>query len=90
MRELSLFVDRSQHSDCVYLQSSSYDVIWTNTLAELLDRFQYHFKENRILFGAEPYCWPNKELASDYPLVEFGKRYFIFQSCELLRSRYSR
>ncbi|KAJ1352963.1 hypothetical protein KIN20_009482 [Parelaphostrongylus tenuis] len=52
-----------------------YDVVFTAGLSTILERFHDHFSDNRILFGAEQYCWPDESLAPDYPVVEFGKRF---------------
>ena len=38
-------------------------------------RFLTEFPQARILFGAEPYCWPDQTLAPKYPLVVFGERF---------------
>lgn len=29
----------------------------------------------RVVFGAEPFCWPDKNLASQYPNQSRGKQY---------------
>ncbi|EYC27736.1 hypothetical protein Y032_0008g153 [Ancylostoma ceylanicum] len=61
--------------ELIHFHNSLYDVVFTAGTLTILDRFQTHFKDKRILFGAEPYCWPDESLAPDYPVVEFGKRF---------------
>ncbi|VDM54380.1 unnamed protein product [Angiostrongylus costaricensis] len=61
--------------DVLILFIDAYDVVFTAGLSTILGRFHDHFGDKRILFGAEPYCWPNESLAPDYPVVEFGKRF---------------
>ncbi|KAF8363469.1 let-268 [Pristionchus pacificus] len=71
-RQLEKYKDKK---DMVIIFSDAYDVIWANGLDVLIDRFTDHYSQHRIIFGAEPFCWPKKELAIEYPLVEFGKRF---------------
>lgn len=57
----------------IVLFTDGYDVIFANDLDEIFRRFQ---KTNaRVLFGAEPYCWPDPQLAPKYPEVVDGKRF---------------
>lgn len=53
----------------------AYDVIFNASPQKILQKFFENFSDSRILFGAEPFCWPNQELAPEYPVVEFGKRF---------------
>uniref|UniRef100_A0A1I8A415 TauD domain-containing protein n=1 Tax=Steinernema glaseri TaxID=37863 RepID=A0A1I8A415_9BILA len=53
----------------------AYDVVFNANADIILDRFFHEFDGARIVFGAEGFCWPDKELAIKYPLVTFGKRY---------------
>ncbi|CAJ0957643.1 unnamed protein product, partial [Mesorhabditis belari] len=53
----------------------AYDVLFTASMDTVIQHYFQHFSDHRILFGAEPYCWPNPELAVEYPLVSFGKRF---------------
>ncbi|RCN30936.1 oxidoreductase, 2OG-Fe(II) oxygenase family protein [Ancylostoma caninum] len=70
--ELKPYKDRD---DVIILFVDAYDVVFTAGTLTILDRFQTHFKDKRILFGAEPFCWPDESLAPEYPVVEFGKRF---------------
>lgn len=56
-----------------YKISSSYDVIITDTLDEIVKKFKQ--TGANILFGAEHYCWPDKTLEHLYPTVENGARF---------------
>ncbi|GMT16808.1 hypothetical protein PFISCL1PPCAC_8105 [Pristionchus fissidentatus] len=71
-KELEKYKDKK---DTIILFTDAYDVIWTEGLDVVVDRFTDHFSHLRVLFGAEPFCWPKKELAIEYPIVEFGNRY---------------
>ncbi|UJR36254.1 hypothetical protein I4U23_028985 [Adineta vaga] len=60
----------------IILFSDSYDVIFTQPPEFLLDKFR-SFDSARIIFGAEDYCWPDKNLQYDYPLVESNEKRFL-------------
>ncbi|CAH1960621.1 unnamed protein product [Acanthoscelides obtectus] len=60
-------------SDKVVLFTDAYDVIFSNNLDEILKNFKA--TGAKVLFGAEPFCWPNPELAPMYPEVKDGKRF---------------
>ncbi|XP_050309615.1 procollagen-lysine,2-oxoglutarate 5-dioxygenase isoform X2 [Anthonomus grandis grandis] len=53
--------------------TDSYDVIFLGQLSEIIRRFKD--TGARVLFGAEPFCWPNVELAPQYPEVTKGQRF---------------
>ncbi|VDN28938.1 unnamed protein product [Gongylonema pulchrum] len=55
--------------------SACYDVIFLDNSEQILRKFFALFEEYRIVFSAEPFCWPDKTLAPTYPLVNFGYRY---------------
>ncbi|CAG9863076.1 unnamed protein product [Phyllotreta striolata] len=55
------------------LFTDAYDVIFLGKLDEIVRRF--HKTGARILFGAEPYCWPDAGLETKYPEVKEGKRF---------------
>ncbi|KAK3866303.1 hypothetical protein Pcinc_028164 [Petrolisthes cinctipes] len=57
----------------VIIFTDSYDVIFTSGKAVILDNFDTF--DARVVFGAEDYCWPKKDLASQYPRVSFGYKY---------------
>lgn len=54
------------------LFTDAYDVIFIGKLSEIVHRFRN--TGARVLFGAEPYCWPDIELAQEYPEVDKGAR----------------
>lgn len=62
-----------ENENPIVLFTDGYDVIFLNDLNNILSKF-LEMKAN-ILFSAEPYCWPNVELASKYPDVDKGNRY---------------
>ncbi|CAD5216890.1 unnamed protein product [Bursaphelenchus xylophilus] len=59
----------------IILFVDAYDVVINGDIPTLIDRFTWEFPENRILFGAEPFCWPEPELINQYPQVKFGERF---------------
>ncbi|KAG5900593.1 hypothetical protein JTB14_017451 [Gonioctena quinquepunctata] len=60
-------------NDKLVLFTDGYDVIFLSGPNEIVRRFQK--TGARVLFGAEPFCWPDKNLASQYPEVTAGKRF---------------
>ncbi|CAF1569915.1 unnamed protein product [Adineta ricciae] len=58
------------------LFTDSYDVVFTQPPEFLLNKFK-KFDSARIVFGAEDYCWPDKSLQYDYPLVESNEKRFL-------------
>ncbi|EDV23843.1 uncharacterized protein TRIADDRAFT_50405 [Trichoplax adhaerens] len=66
-------LERLKDKDDIIIVTDSYDVIYTAGTQEILEKF-HQFNAN-VVFGAEPYCWPNQELASHYPVVSSGKRF---------------
>ncbi|KAI6239005.1 Oxoglutarate iron-dependent oxygenase domain containing protein [Aphelenchoides fujianensis] len=61
--------------DSLVLFVDAYDVVITASADEIARRFRLDFPDAQILFGAEPFCWPDKQLANAYPPVTFGERY---------------
>jgi hypothetical protein len=57
------------------LFTDAYDVILNADPETVTRRFLDEFPKSRLLFGAEPFCWPDKSLANTYPQVTFGERY---------------
>ncbi|XP_068202798.1 procollagen-lysine,2-oxoglutarate 5-dioxygenase 1 isoform X2 [Palaemon carinicauda] len=55
------------------LFTDSYDVIFTDGKDAILQKFDS--LEARVVFGAEDFCWPNSNLATQYPRVSFGYKY---------------
>ncbi|KAL3068846.1 hypothetical protein niasHT_032971 [Heterodera trifolii] len=69
---LEPFKDRE---DLILLFIDAYDVILNADSDTILRKYLSFFPENRIVFGAEPFCWPDRTLAPQYPPVVFGERY---------------
>uniref|UniRef100_A0A914QQ26 procollagen-lysine 5-dioxygenase n=1 Tax=Panagrolaimus davidi TaxID=227884 RepID=A0A914QQ26_9BILA len=68
-------IDEALPENTVILFVDAYDVIISASPETILRRFLIEFPDTRILFGAEPYCWPDQSLAPKYPLVTFGERF---------------
>ncbi|VDO35516.1 unnamed protein product [Onchocerca flexuosa] len=52
-----------------------YDVIFLGNEEQILRKFFTFFDGFRVVFSSESFCWPNRNLAPKYPLVNFGYRY---------------
>lgn len=59
--------------DKIVLFTDGYDVIFVKNMDYIIQKFEK--SGAKVLFSAEPYCWPDKNLASKYPEVEGGNRY---------------
>ncbi|CAH2103581.1 unnamed protein product [Euphydryas editha] len=51
--------------DTIILFTDSYDVMFLTDIEDIVDRFKKTNK--RLLFSAEPFCWPDLKLAKLYP-----------------------
>ncbi|XP_055335239.1 procollagen-lysine,2-oxoglutarate 5-dioxygenase 1-like [Paramacrobiotus metropolitanus] len=71
---LKTFMDtRKDDAKTIYLVTDSYDVMFSAPARSVLDLFLE--RKYKILFSAEPHCWPNRELASHYPPVLSSSKY---------------
>ena len=61
-------------SNKLLIFTDSYDVICNNHLNFMIETYKTNF-EGKIVFGAENSCWPDKNLANDYPLVDVENKY---------------
>ncbi|XP_043260024.1 procollagen-lysine,2-oxoglutarate 5-dioxygenase isoform X1 [Colletes gigas] len=57
----------------IVIFTDSYDVIFLSGLEEIIGKFKS--MDARIVFSAEGSCWPDKSLASKYPIATRGKRF---------------
>ncbi|CAB3404364.1 unnamed protein product [Caenorhabditis bovis] len=76
IRILSEWIE--QHKDkknTMILFVDAYDVVFNARIEAIIAKYIEHFSDKRVVFGAEPFCWPDETLAAEYPLVEFGKRF---------------
>ncbi|VDK69176.1 unnamed protein product [Litomosoides sigmodontis] len=71
-KSLEKYKDRN---DLIILFVDAYDVIFLDNEEQILRKFFTFFDGFRVVFSSEPFCWPNKNLAPKYPLVNFGYRY---------------
>ncbi|CAG9823589.1 unnamed protein product [Phaedon cochleariae] len=62
-----------EEKDKLVLFTDGYDVIFLDKLNEIVKKFEK--TGAKVLFSAEPFCWPDPELASKYPEVAEGKRF---------------
>ncbi|EJW87992.1 procollagen-lysine [Wuchereria bancrofti] len=71
-KSLEKYKDRN---DLIILFVDAYDVIFLGNEEQILRKFFTFFDGFRLVFSSEPFCWPNRNLAPKYPLVNFGYRY---------------
>ncbi|KAJ3653292.1 hypothetical protein Zmor_012552 [Zophobas morio] len=57
----------------IVLFTDAYDVIFLDKLDAILNKFKSF--DARVLFGSESACWPDVELARQYPEVTEGNRF---------------
>ncbi|CAL8073547.1 unnamed protein product [Calicophoron daubneyi] len=57
------------------LFTDSYDVIFTDTKEKLL--LAYNKLGSAVIFSAEDFCWPRKDLADSYPNVKPNEKRFL-------------
>lgn len=61
-----------EDEDALVMFTDSYDVILNADASTITQRFQDEFQDKHVVFGAEPFCWPDKTLANKYPQVNFS------------------
>ena len=49
--------------------TDAYDVLLLEDSPTVLGKFKTHFPDARVVFSAEPFCWPDVTLAEIYPEV---------------------
>ncbi|XP_053624838.1 procollagen-lysine,2-oxoglutarate 5-dioxygenase isoform X2 [Plodia interpunctella] len=59
----------AKNKEKIILFTDSYDVMFLSTLEEIVKKFK-SFPDTRVLFSAEQFCWPNTNLATQYPTTE--------------------
>jgi len=59
--------------DKIIMFTDAYDVLFNAGPELILEKFKAF--DARVLFSAEGFCWPDKQLASKYPPVERGKKF---------------
>ncbi|XP_068630751.1 procollagen-lysine,2-oxoglutarate 5-dioxygenase [Battus philenor] len=65
---------RTKEKDHIVLFTDSYDVMFLGSLGDILVKFKA-MPKTRVLFSAEPFCWPDAKLASMYPNTEVTNPY---------------
>ena len=64
-------MEQFKHRDNLILMfTDSYDVLILGKQDDILKRF--HNFDAKVVFGAEPFCWPDETLKDDYPEVVLG------------------
>lgn len=48
--------------------------MFLSKLDNIIKKFK-EFKDTRVLFSAEPFCWPDSKLAAQYPKTEVPNPY---------------
>ncbi|CAH2034418.1 unnamed protein product, partial [Iphiclides podalirius] len=65
---------KTKDKDHIVLFTDSYDVMYLGGVDSIVDRFKA-MEGTRVLFSAEPFCWPDAKLASMYPNTEVPSPY---------------
>ncbi|CAK1588743.1 unnamed protein product [Parnassius mnemosyne] len=60
---------KTEDKDHIVLFTDGYDVMFLGNMADILAKFKA-MPDTRVLFAAEPFCWPDAKLASMYPNTE--------------------
>lgn len=63
-----------ENKDRIILFTDSYDVMYLAPINDIVKKFK-SFKDTRVLFSAEQFCWPDSKLASQYPKTEVANPY---------------
>lgn len=67
--------ERFFYSEFLFLFACSYDVIYTAALDKIVKKFKA--TGANVLFGAEPYCWPDETVDHLYPSVGYTQSKFL-------------
>lgn len=65
---------KSDDKNTIVLFTDSYDVLYMSNIEEIVKKFKA-FPDTRVLFSAEQYCWPDSNLAGQYPKLEVANPY---------------
>ncbi len=81
-KEISNIVEGKDDSvkdvdNLVVMFTDSYDVVLAAGKDKILKTFRDEFPGKKVVFGAEDFCWPRRDLAEDYPEVDFLNLPFI-------------
>ena len=71
-KEMEQFKDKE---DLIIMFTDSYDVLLLGNQDDILNTF--HKLNAKVVFGAEPFCWPDESLANDYPVVLENEKRFL-------------
>ncbi|CAI5441459.1 unnamed protein product [Caenorhabditis angaria] len=76
IRILSDWIEKyKDKKETMILFIDAYDVVFNANSETILRKYFEHFGDKNVVFGAEPFCWPDQSLTPEYPIVEFGKRF---------------
>ncbi|KAI5636432.1 procollagen-lysine,2-oxoglutarate 5-dioxygenase 2 [Phthorimaea operculella] len=62
------------NKNLIILFTDSYDVMFLGDMKSILSKFR-SFENTRVLFSAEQFCWPDAQLASQYPKSDVPNRF---------------
>ncbi|XP_054270597.1 procollagen-lysine,2-oxoglutarate 5-dioxygenase-like isoform X1 [Macrosteles quadrilineatus] len=63
----------AQDKEKIIMFSDSYDVVLLGPVAAILEQFRA--MDARVVFSAEPFCWPDQRMAEQYPVTESRYKY---------------
>ena len=70
--EVKHFKDKD---DLIIMFTDSYDVLLLGNQESILNTF--HKFDANVVFGAEPFCWPDASLKEQYPEVSEGEKRYL-------------
>ena len=70
-----LLDELEQMDNRLVIVCDTFDLYPVAGVDEIMHKFNLLHKPNSVIFAAEVYCWPDKSLASDYPVVEHKYKY---------------
>ncbi|XP_049885467.1 procollagen-lysine,2-oxoglutarate 5-dioxygenase [Pectinophora gossypiella] len=72
--KLNDLMKSEKNKDKLILFTDSYDVMFLGSLDDIIKKFKT-FENTRVLFSAEQFCWPDPNLAAQYPKTEVANPY---------------
>ncbi|CAH1775740.1 unnamed protein product [Owenia fusiformis] len=61
--------------DLIVMFTDSYDLVFTSGEKDILAAFEK--MNSKVVFSAEGFCWPDRDLMDDYPLVKMTEKRYL-------------
>ncbi|KAJ2954356.1 hypothetical protein O0L34_g2618 [Tuta absoluta] len=73
-QKLNEMMKDQANKDTIILFTDSYDVMFLGDMNSILSKFR-SFENTKVLFSAEQFCWPEAQLAFQYPKSDVPNRF---------------